>query len=294
MGRTCLFVVRSAFCVLRRAALGTRHAARHAAVLTVFALPAALAVTGCYKPVKYPVIVDAPPEPALARTAARYQIVGESVQQRPLMSLALGQGQDVTFILATIHGDEPAGTPLVRHLSTYLRQNPELLNGRKVVLLRLANPDGLVHNSRYNAHGVDLNRNFDAANRTNSRQFGLRPLSEPESTAIQQIILQHKPDRIVSVHQRAPGRPGCIDYDGPAADLARHMAEHCDLPVTRLGSMPGSLGSYAGITLGIPIITFEMNHADTQLDSETLWRKYGKALLAAIVFPEAVEARHRL
>ncbi len=90
------------------------------------------------------------------------------------MCLTLGQGPDVTFILATIHGDEPAGTPLVRRLATHIRQHPKVLDGRRVVLLRLANPDGLAHRSRYNAHGVDLNRNFDAANRKNSRQFGYR------------------------------------------------------------------------------------------------------------------------
>lgn len=255
------------------------------AALTVFSLVAFLSLSGCYQKVQFPVIVDAPSEPTIISPAARYQIVGKSVQGRPMMSLALGRGPDVTFILATIHGDEPAGTPLVRRLSTYLRQNPEILNGRRVVLLRLANPDGLVHNSRFNARGVDLNRNFDAANRKNSRQTGLSALSEPESRAIRQIILEHKPDRIVSIHQPL----ACIDYDGPARDLAERMGQYCDLPVKKLGARPGSLGSYAGVTLGIPIITFEMTQADSQLDSEALWRKYGKALLAAIVFPDPIE-----
>jgi protein MpaA len=259
------------------------------AVLAGCALLTILALAGCYQPVRFPVVVDAPTEPTIVPAVARYEIVGKSVQGRPMMSLALGRGPDVTFILATIHGHEPAGTPLVRRLSTHLRQNPGILNGRKVVLLRLANPDGLVHNSRFNAHGVDLNRNFDAANRQNTQEFGRKALSEPESRAIERMILQHQPDRIVSVHQRDPGNPGCIDYDGPAADLANHMADHCDLPVTRLGSMPGSLGSYAGLELGIPIITFEMNRADSRLDSETLWQKYGKALLAAIVYPDRLE-----
>jgi protein MpaA len=234
--------------------------------------------------------VDVPPEPTIIPPAARYEIVGKSVQGRPMMSLTLGQGTDVTFILATIHGNEPAGTPLVRRLSAHLRQNPEILNGRKVVLLRLANPDGLIHNSRYNAHGVDLNRNFEAANRLNSRQTGLTGLSEPESRAIKKMILRHRPDRIVSIHQPL----NCIDYDGPARVLAEHMGQYCDLPVRKLGARPGSLGSYAGVTLGIPIITFEMNQADSNLDSEALWRKYGKALLGAIVFPETVETQRRL
>ncbi|MEA3224588.1 MAG: DUF2817 domain-containing protein [Planctomycetota bacterium] len=258
------------------------------ATLTVCALFVVLALSGCYQTVRYPQLVEAPPAPPVVHPA-RYSIVGASVHRRPIMCLALGQGADVTFIMATIHGDEPAGTPLVRRLATHLRQYPDILNGRKVVLLRLANPDGLAHKSRYNAHGVDLNRNFEAANRLNSAQYGMTALSEPEARAIRKIILDYRPDRIVSVHQRAPNRPGCIDYDGPASELAKHMADHCDLPVIRLGSKPGSLGSYAGVTMDIPIITFEMFRVDSQLDSETLWQKYGKALVAAVTYPNPVQ-----
>jgi len=216
---------------------------------------------------------------------SRYRIVGTSVQRRPIMCLELGDGPDVTFIMATIHGNEPAGTPLVRRLARHLRQNRELLNGRMVVLMAVANPDGMVNRSRYNAKGVDLNRNFQAANRVNSKQTGLTALSEPESRIIKQLILQYKPDRIVSIHQPL----ACIDYDGPGRMLAQSMARYCDLPVKKLGARPGSLGSYAGETLGIPIITFEMLPTDSQLNSEALWRKYGKSLIAAIVYPDTVQ-----
>ena len=251
------------------------------AVLTACALFAVLPLAGCYQPVEFPELVDAHVAPTIVH-AARYHVVGTSVEGRPIMCLVLGQGPDVALIMATIHGNEPAGTPLVRQLSVYLRQHPEMLSGRRVVLLRVANPDGLAHNSRYNIHGVDLNRNFEAANRLNSRQFGLTALSEPESRAIRQVILQYKPDRIVSIHQPL----NCIDYDGPAQALAESMGRHCDLPVKKLGARPGSLGSYAGVTLGIPIVTFEMTQADSQLDAEALWQKYGRALIAAIVYPD--------
>jgi protein MpaA len=258
------------------------------ATLTVCALFVVLPLSGCYQPVRYPQLAETPPALPVVHPA-RYSIVGASVHRRPIMCLALGQGADVTLIIATIHGNEPAGTPLVRRLATYLRQHPDILNERKVVLLRLANPDGLAHKSRYNAHGVDLNRNFEAANRLNTPQFGMTALSEPEARAIRKIILDYRPDRIVSVHQRGPKRPGCIDYDGPASELAKHMAQYCELPVTRLGSMPGSLGSYAGVTMNVPIITFEMFRADSQLSDEALWQKYGKALVAAVVYPESIQ-----
>lgn len=261
---------------------------RWATTSTICVLLTVLAFAGCYKPVNFPEIVSPLYLPPTV-IPSRYYIVGKSVEGRPIMCLVLGQGPDTSFVMAAIHGNETAGIPLVRRLGNELRQNPELLSGRTVVLLSSANPDGIVRGIRQNARGVDLNRNFEAANRVNSKDTGLKALSEPESLAIQKVILQYKPDRIVSVHQRDPGRPACIDYDGPADDLAGHMADYCDLPVKRLGSKPGSLGSYAGVTRGIPIITFEMWESDSKLDSQSLWRRYGKALLAAVVYPEAVK-----
>ena len=250
-------------------------------VSTLCILFGVLAFSGCVEPVQYPQIVGEVPSSVFP---AQYHIVGKSVQRRPIMCLVLGDGSDVTLIMATIHGNEPAGTPLVRSLSWHLRRHPELLAGRKVVLMAVANPDGMVNNTRYNAKGVDLNRNFEAANRINTKETGLLPLSEPEAVIIKRLIQEYRPDRIVSIHQPL----NCIDYDGPGRMLAERMGQYCALPVKKLGARPGSLGSYAGVTLGIPIITFEMLSADSQLNSVALWQKYGRALLAAIVYPDMV------
>jgi protein MpaA len=215
----------------------------------------------------------------------QHRLVGMSVRNRPIMCLVHGFGPDVILIMATIHGNEPAGTPLVRQLNDYLQQHPELLTGRTVVLLPVANPDGLALGKRYNVNNVDLNRNFEAANRQNNNTNGQTAFSEPEARAIKQLILEYMPDRIVSIHQPLT----CIDYDGPAQMLAEQMARYCDLPVKKLGARPGSLGSYAGVTLGIPIITFEMKKDDSNLEPEILWQRYGKALLALIIYPNLVK-----
>ena len=253
-------------------------------ISTAYALFAALALAGCYQPVDDPVIVGVLQPPAV-EPAIQRRIVGKSIQNRPIEHSVLGQGRDVTFILAAIHGNEPAGIPLVRRLAQYLQQRPHLLQGRKVVLLPVANPDGVAHNTRFNARGVDLNRNFSTANRLNSRRFGRTALSEPEARIITQLIRQYAPDRIVSIHQPL----ACIDYDGPGKALARRLAEYCNLPLIKLGPKPGSLGSYAGVTLGIPIITLELPHTADRLNSERLWRQYGPALIAAVVYPNRVK-----
>lgn len=244
-------------------------------------LLALLSIAGCYAPASPPEII-AEPQPIPVIPLAKHHIVGKSVQHRPIMCTVVGQGPDTTFILATIHGNEPAGTPLVRRLAEYLQQHPDLLRGRKVVLLPVANPDGMARHSRYNAKGVDLNRNFAAANRRNRAQHGYTALSEPEAGAIASLIRQYSPDRIISIHQPM----ACIDYDGPAWALANHLAKHCDLPIRKLGAQSGSLGSYAGLTLRVPIITLELPGNADRLGEDSLWRQYGPALLAAVIYPQ--------
>jgi len=64
------------------------------------------------------------------------------------------------------------------------------------------------------------------------------------------------------------------------------MARYCDLPVRKLGARPGSLGSYAGENLRIPIITFELPCDADSLDSKSLWTRYGSALIAAVLYPD--------
>jgi len=248
-------------------------------ILLVCCALAILVLSGCAEPVRYPEVVSELPS---AEVLVQRQIVGTSVDNRPIECIMLGQGPDVIFILATIHGNEPAGTPLVRQLSKYLQQNTQLLTGKKVVLLPVANPDGLYSNSRFNANGVNLNRNFATDNRINKRKFGYKALSEPETRTIEKLISKYKPDRIVSIHQPL----ACIDYDGSAYSLANEMAQHCELPIKKLGAKPGSLGSYAGLTLGIPIVTFEMFQNDSSLNDDVLWQRYGAALLSAITYPQ--------
>jgi protein MpaA len=256
-----------------------------------------LLFSGCYEPVTPPEL-KAELQTEKIMPTAQYHVAGTSVQGRPIMYVVLGQGQDVTFILASIHGNEQGGTPLVQKLADHLQLNELLLKNRRVVLLPIANPDGHVLNSRFNANGVDLNRNFPTANRVKSAQSGEAGLSEPESCAIEHVIQRYSPDRVVSIHQVVDTGPeglatlvpgGCIDYDGPGEVLAGHMAQYCSLPIQKLGARPGSLGSYTGLELGIPIITLELPYRADQLSEEIIWQRYGTALLAAIIYPDRPE-----
>lgn len=213
------------------------------------------------------------------------RVVGMSVEGRPIECRTLGYGGRTVLFMATIHGDESVGTPLLRDLEAHLQAHPRLLTGRTIVFLPVANPDGFAHNTRENAHGVDLNRNFPADNFDASKNHGVAPLSEPESRAIMAVLEEHAPDAIITIHQPY----GVLDYDGPGEPLASAMAAQCDLPVKRVGSRPGSLGSYAGLTLGIPIITVEYREDASDLTEQQLWEKYGASLVAAAIYPEMLD-----
>jgi protein MpaA len=210
------------------------------------------------------------------------QIIGQSVQGRPIECFRFGSGPEVLLFMATIHGNESAGTPLVYKLIEYLQKDRRLLANRTILIIPVANPDGYAMNIRDNTNEVDLNRNFPAANRINITEYGTRALSEPESLALKELIEANRPAFIVSIHQPLT----CIDYDGPGQAIAENMGRVCDLPVNKLGSRPGSMGAYVGETLGIPIITVELRANDSSLSADKLWAKYGRAMIAAIVHPE--------
>jgi len=211
-----------------------------------------------------------PPSPRNER-----RILGESRQGRSIEGVVIGDGERVVLFLATIHGDEAAGTPLLRELAAHLLEHPAKVAGRTVVIVPVANPDGAGNGTRGNAAGVDLNRNYPTANFRPTRRNGPRPLSEPESCALHSLIEEFDPAVVVSIHQPL----SCVDFDGPGRDLAVAMAAACRLPVRKLGARSGSLGSWVGETLGTPIVTLEMPR---EVPAAAAWDRYGGALLEAI------------
>jgi murein peptide amidase A len=205
-------------------------------------------------------------------------VAGQSVLGRPIHVEQFGSTGPGILLLATIHGNESAGTPLLRRLITELKLSPQLYAGRRVVIVAVVNPDGFAAKSRKNGSGVDLNRNFPAGNFKKGKKNGRRPLTEPESQVIETLLKSTNPAQILSFHQAA----NMLDYDGPGKSLAQKLAAVSPLPVARMGSLPGSLGSYAGLDLKIPIVTVELPGKASRMTEETLWRNYGPMLLESL------------
>ncbi len=154
------------------------------------------------------------------------RVIGRSVRGRPIVAWHLGQQRkDVptVVLVATMHGDEPAGRPLLRSL----RDGPPIWDVNLWVLPTY-NPDGFVAGTRRNAHGVDLNRNFPYrwAPLDGETESGPRPASEPETRAVMGFLRDVRPDRVLSFHQPLYG----VDVATKDSTWARRVARVLRLP----------------------------------------------------------------
>jgi predicted deacylase len=225
--------------------------------------------------------------PATAPSAAPFQreVLGYSVEGRPIEIEYFGHGAPAVLILGGIHGDEPTSVDCTRGLIALLRAKPELVTARTVAIIEVANPDGYARRTRTNFRGIDCNRNFPANNfkpgGSKAARGGREPASEPETRAILKAMDQLKPKHMISIHSIRGKQRQQNNYDGPAEPLARAMAVHNGYPVTStIGyPTPGSLGSFAGHDLGIPIITLEL--PSSQPGNEA-WKHNRDALIASI------------
>ena len=194
--------------------------------------------------------------------------IGKSVHSREIIAesnfdlTAPIRPANITLIIGGLHGDEKATVALVATFREQVVAPRVILS--PVIMIPMANPDGFVANSRYNANRVDLNRNCDCDWRADSPEpSGPHPWSEPETRAIRDLILSFQPAKIVSLHWALAE----LDPDGPqSAGLARSMWESMSQPESapyriRLpsraepqpssveGFCPGSFGQWCGYAL---------------------------------------------
>jgi len=178
--------------------------------------------------------------------------IGRSRGGREIVAHEQGSPAGGLLVFGAIHGDEPASATLCERYLERARGD--------VCVVPVANPDGLACNRKDNDAGVDLNRNFAATNFTRDHRPGYDPgphaLSEPESAALAALVEARRPRVIVAVHQPF----ACVNWDGPADEIARAMSEACGLPLrASIGyPTPGSFGSWAGVDRGLPVVTFEL------------------------------------
>lgn len=245
--------------------------------------------------------------------------VGASIEGRELILCANFPAQDIdalahpngTLLIGGTHGDERATVDL---LESFIAARLSAGLPAPVAILSLHNPDGHAVGSRYNARGVDLNRNFPHRwSPAAEEPAGVSPLSEPESRALHDFILERRPRKIVSLHWALSE----IDADGPqSTPLAECMWEALSAEEKRpyrlrihrheevsAGFCPGSLGQWAGhhlayadgvspamVTLELPYHSGYHDRPDPLPDDHlegvhSLWRERPEEYLAAVQGP---------
>ena len=161
-------------------------------------------------------------------------IIGSSVEKQDITAYHYGTGTTELLFVGGIHGGYEWNTALVAYqLMDYLTTNPTVIpTNIKVTVIPVLNPDGLkkvvgttdrftasdvsaskatIIAGRYNANGVDLNRNFDCDWQTKGVwqqtpvSGGTAAFSEPESQAVKNYIEAHKPKAVVVWYSSAGG-----------------------------------------------------------------------------------------
>jgi protein MpaA len=162
------------------------------------------------------------------------------------------------LVVGGVHGDEPSSVEAVVALARRLVTGA--LSCGPLVIVPALNPDGLCRGTKNSARDIDLNRNFPARNfqvaHAPGYDPGPSPLSEPETRLLAELVLFYGVRGVVAVH--APF--ACVNYDGPAAAWAEHVAAACGWPARGdIGyPTPGSLGSWLGRDRGLPVLTLEL------------------------------------
>jgi protein MpaA len=109
------------------------------------------------------------------------------------------------------------------------------------------NPDGTAADTRQNADGVDLNRNFPFRWEPISDPTyysGPRPLSEPETRAAVGLIRRIRPAVTIWYHQHQD----LVDMSGGDRGVARRYAQLAHLRATCLPFLPGTATAWSNHT----------------------------------------------
>jgi protein MpaA len=223
----------------------------------------------------YPIALPSPTPSSVAKNLLlpRYWELGKSVKGSPITAVVYGTGKKRVLVFGGIHGNESDTSILAKALMGSLSQErvPEELT---IIIVPDVNPDGLFANTRVNARGVDINRNFPSTSwrgeYPDPYQFpGTEPASEPETRAVMELLEKSPPDYIITLHAAL----GCVNWDGPGEALARVIANVNRYPLCPyLGyETPGSLGTFMGVDKKLPVVTIELrNSRATELVQENL------------------------
>ena len=207
-----------------------------------------------------------------APASARTVLLGRSWQGRPIEAIEVGNpsGPPV-LVVGCIHGNETAGIAIADALE---RLSPRDLD---LWIVPDLNPDGVAANTRWNAQGVDLNRNFPWRWRqmTGVYASGPRPLSEREARIGYKLILRLRPRVTIWFHQHLD----MVWASGGDRRIEKAFARVSGLPYHPMPQLDGSAVSWQNNTVhGTTAFAAEL---PTGQPDQAQVARYVRAVLAA-------------
>jgi len=146
------------------------------------------------------------------------------------------------LVISGQHGDEKTPVLAMLNLIGKLaedRADTGALRETIAAFITVANPDGFAASHRYNAAGVDLNRDWEAA-------------QQPETAAVRRFVISFRPHVIIDLHEwssSAAYRPDCVEAPSFGKDPAHKLAR----------SLAGRMASSSGERLRLKPVLFERN-----------------------------------
>lgn len=246
-------------------------------------------------------------------TLCHVSSIGHSVQGRDLWAVTISdnaegrEAETVVSLASTLHGNEPVGTVLLVELIRYLLENyntdtriHSLVNNHAIRIVPLANPDGYETGNRYNASGLDLNRNFPDPSEQSDDRFDSAEGRAPETLALMAWIMDRPAAVSANFHTGSQLVNYPLDYTltlSPDDALFQHMSlAYASNNPTLPGSsyeygivrgsvwyiITGGLQDWSYLGPGELHVTVELSTVKYPAPSEleTLWNNNRDALLA--------------
>lgn len=267
-------------------------------IIVVLATLLFLLPTPPTEPIYEEPIVETEPE----ETFLTIEEIGQSVEGNPIEAYTFGDGTNHLLFVGGMHGGYEWNSSLLAYeMIDYLEANSDLLEeGQRVTIIPDLNPDGTklatgvvgrfersdvidpgtrLAAGRFNANGVDLNRNFackwapESTWRGEVVSAGSAAFSEPEAIALRDFVLREEPKAAVFWHSQANNvyaseceagiLPETLTLMSTYAQAAGYgeVPEFDAYPIT--GDAEGWLAS-----IGIPAVTVELQGYQT-----TEWSK---------------------
>ncbi|NOK63006.1 MAG: peptidase M14 [Chloroflexi bacterium AL-W] len=203
-------------------------------------------------------------------------VIGTSTEGRPINAIRFGDGKRKLVVVGDTHGGAEANTyTLTLQLIDYFNTNTEQIPASvSLYFIPTLNPDGLELGWRFNANGVDLNRNMNTnidecsendwrvrvygAYGTESDTGGPYAESEAESRVIRDFLLDAS--GAIFLHSAAGLVFPAFCEHTPSIEMAQVYAEAADYTYERYWDayfITGGMHDWAG-SLGIAAITPEL------------------------------------